>query len=207
MTDTSCATAMSEVRSSPRERILDAATRLFATHGYEHTSTLSIARAAGTSETQLMKNFVNKQGLLEAVFAELLGNMARCLEQVQHLDSPRGKLREFFRRVLPWLEEHPELKKMFFLDLRRIRNKNDGDVLTGPGHDEFLLQIDGILEDARKVGQLKCPLRTQLIRAALFGAMAELLRESIIAQDAAETPATSAEIDAMLDYLFSCFFV
>jgi AcrR family transcriptional regulator len=207
MMATSYAVAAPEIRSSPRQRILDAATRLFAMNGFEHTSTLSIARAAGTSETQLMKNFINKQGLLEAVFAELMGNMARFLEEAQQLVSPRAQLREFFRRALPWLEENPELKKMLFLDMRRIRSKNGGDVLTGPGSVEFLLQIDEILEHARRAGQLKCPMRAQLIRSALFGAMAELLRDSIIAQEVAKPNATSGEIDDMLDYLFSCFFL
>ena len=41
--------------------------RLFARNGYENTSTVAIAREAGTSESQLMKHFGSKQGLLAAV--------------------------------------------------------------------------------------------------------------------------------------------
>ena len=53
---------------SSHDRILLAAKRLFAKDGYENTSTVAIAREAGTSESQLMKHFGSKQGLLVAIF-------------------------------------------------------------------------------------------------------------------------------------------
>ena len=53
---------------SSHDRILLAAKRLFAQNGYENTSTVAIAREAGTSESQLMKHFGSKLGLLMAVF-------------------------------------------------------------------------------------------------------------------------------------------
>src|SRR5580658_7192941 len=52
---------------SSRERILLSAKHLFARNGYENTSTVAIAREAGTSESQLMKHFGSKQGLLSAI--------------------------------------------------------------------------------------------------------------------------------------------
>ena len=53
---------------SSHDRILMAAKHLFARGGYENTSTVAIAREAGTSESQLMKHFGSKQGLLGAIF-------------------------------------------------------------------------------------------------------------------------------------------
>ena len=52
---------------SSHDRILRAAKLLFAENGYENTSTVAIARSAGTSESQLMKHFGSKQGLLIAI--------------------------------------------------------------------------------------------------------------------------------------------
>jgi AcrR family transcriptional regulator len=54
--------------TSSRERIREAAKSLFAERGYELASTAAICRLAGTSESQLIKHFGNKQGVLEAVF-------------------------------------------------------------------------------------------------------------------------------------------
>jgi len=54
--------------ASSHDRILMAAKQLFASRGYENTSTVAIARLAGTSESQLMKHFGSKEGLLEEIF-------------------------------------------------------------------------------------------------------------------------------------------
>ena len=51
-----------------RERLLEAAKALFAERGYEASSTATICRLAGTSESQLIKHFRSKQGILEAIF-------------------------------------------------------------------------------------------------------------------------------------------
>jgi AcrR family transcriptional regulator len=55
---------------SSRNRILVTAKTLFASLGYDNTSTAVIARNAGTSESQLMKHFGGKAGLLETIFTE-----------------------------------------------------------------------------------------------------------------------------------------
>src|SRR4051794_7053757 len=55
---------------SSHDRILAAAKRLFASQGYEATSTMAIARFAGTSESQMMKHFGSKEGLLGAILDE-----------------------------------------------------------------------------------------------------------------------------------------
>jgi AcrR family transcriptional regulator len=51
-----------------RERIREAAQALFAERGDEPASTAAICRLAGTSESQLIKHFGIKRGVLEAVF-------------------------------------------------------------------------------------------------------------------------------------------
>src|SRR5262245_6967472 len=50
------------------DRLLEAAKELFAAEGYENVSTSAIARRAGIGESQLIKHFGSKEGLLEAVF-------------------------------------------------------------------------------------------------------------------------------------------
>ena len=48
-----------------RSRLLNAGKSLFARNGYEQTSTAAIAREAGSSESQLIRYFGGKAGLLE----------------------------------------------------------------------------------------------------------------------------------------------
>lgn len=191
---------------STRERILQAATHLFALQGYENTSTLSIARVARTSETQLIKNFRNKEGLLEAVFVQVLAHLAQVMDEVRHLPDPRQKLREFFSRSVERLEANPEMKMILLLDMRHVRHKDRGNVLVPPGIVEFIADFDSILEEARQTGQLRSDLRPQLIRSVLFGAVSELLRDSLVAEDPITGSVTPEEIREVSDHLLSCFF-
>jgi AcrR family transcriptional regulator len=45
-----------------------AAKTTLAERGYEATTTAAICRLAGTSQSQLIKHFTNKHGVLEVVF-------------------------------------------------------------------------------------------------------------------------------------------
>ena len=51
-----------------RQRLLEAGKTLFSRLGFERTSTAVIAREAGTSESQLVRYYRTKAGLLEAIF-------------------------------------------------------------------------------------------------------------------------------------------
>src|SRR4029077_17686023 len=62
---------------SSHERILQAGRDLFAEDGYENTTTSAIARRAGTSESQLIKHFGSKEGLLEGIFEAAWGRLAQ----------------------------------------------------------------------------------------------------------------------------------
>ena len=192
---------------SSRERILEAAIHLFAYQGYENTSTLSIARAAHTSETQLVKNFNNKEGLLQAACDQVVIELAGIVPEVQHISGPREKLREFFNRALRMLDDNPEYKMILLLDTRRVRRKTGGAVLVPPAAPAFLNLIDGILDEARVAGQLKPGLRSQLIRSAIFGAVGELLRDPLAAEDSVTGSVTTEEVQEVLDHMLSCFFV
>src|SRR6266849_2463838 len=55
---------------SSRARLIAAGKSLFARVGYEQTSTAAIAHRAGTSESQLVRYFEGKAGLLQAIFDE-----------------------------------------------------------------------------------------------------------------------------------------
>lgn len=51
-----------------RQRIMDAAGRLFTEKGYTGTTTLAIAREAGVNETTIFRNFGNKENLYIEIF-------------------------------------------------------------------------------------------------------------------------------------------
>src|SRR5947209_18861753 len=76
-----------------RERIMAAGKKLFASHGFENTSTDSIVKVAKTSESQLFKHFHDKEGLLEAIFQDDWNKMAFVLTAYKIAHNPQGKVR------------------------------------------------------------------------------------------------------------------
>ena len=82
------------------ERILKAGKLLFAEAGFENTSTISIARMAQTSESQLIKHFGSKEGLLEAIFEHGWNHIAEAFGALEYIPAPSAKLQALVGLIL-----------------------------------------------------------------------------------------------------------
>jgi TetR/AcrR family transcriptional regulator of autoinduction and epiphytic fitness len=163
-----------------RDRIREAAKRLFAERGYEATSTASIARLAGTSESQLVKHFEGKQGLLEAIFQYAWEQINPALSlALGSVSSPREQFKLLVEMMLNFLDRDEDLRKLFLLEGRRVRDDGKQIVLV-PGFLEFVQRIDEILQQLAESGELA--MDPQAVRSALMGAIEGMLRDKILAR-------------------------
>jgi AcrR family transcriptional regulator len=168
--------------SSTHERILRVAKTLFANRGYEHTSTSAIARQAGTSESQLMKHFGSKAGLLEAIFIEGWTEITEeARRAVESETSPLAKLQAITRTVLQRLERDSELKLLLLLEGRRIRKEGQMVALT-EGFMSFIRLVDDVLQDMSQKHILRPNLNLQAVRSALMGMLEGMLRDRFLAE-------------------------
>ena len=165
-----------------RERILHAAKTLFAERGYDNTSTVAIARMAGTSESQLVKHFGSKEGLLEAIFDDGWAAMSEGLLALQGRPGPE-RLRAMMDLVLRRLQHDPELKELMLLEGRRVRKEGHMIMLTR-GFMDFVGSIDSVLEEMRAAGRLRPDLPVEVARSALMGMFEGLLRDQLLARRA-----------------------
>jgi AcrR family transcriptional regulator len=137
-------------RSQPtRERILDAAERLFARRGFHGVSIRDITGAAGVDVALANYHFGSKQGLLEAVFLRRAEDLNS--ERLARLDALlAGK-----RRTRPTLEEiidaftHPLLDrsarggpgwKSYFALIAEINNSPEFGAVLMPRHFDPVVQ-------------------------------------------------------------------
>jgi len=97
-----------------RERILKAAERLFAEHGYDGTSVRAIVAKASVNQAAINYHFAGKDGL----YREVLRGAFRAITALQLADAdmvktmPREEaLREFIRRQLRPLTGRDELSR------------------------------------------------------------------------------------------------
>ena len=164
---------------SSHDRILLAAKRLFAKDGYENTSTVAIAREAGTSESQLMKHFGSKQGLLVAIFDRGWASISERIKAIPN-GSPANRLLAVFEAITVELENDPDQKTLTMLEARRVR-KDSTTVLMGQGTRQFREMLDRILQDMRNEGQIRPDINLHAVRAAIIGMAEGLWRDQVVA--------------------------
>jgi AcrR family transcriptional regulator len=152
---------------------------LFARDGYENTSTVAIARDAGTSESQLMKHFGSKQGLLVAIFDRGWASISERIKAIPS-GSPSDRLLAVFEAITIELENDPEQKTLTMLEARRVR-KDSTTVLLGEGTLQFREMLDRILQDMRNEGQIRPDINLQAVRAAIIGMAEGLWRDQVVA--------------------------
>src|SRR3954466_9345473 len=131
------------VEPSSHERILQAGRDLFAEDGYENTTTSAIARRAGTSESQLIKHFGSKEGLLEGIFDQAWERLAQGAQRAQEVPaSPLERLRALTELMAAALESDKQLRTLFLLEARRIR-KHGRTVLMTQGFQQMIRLAEG----------------------------------------------------------------
>lgn len=191
---------------SSHDRILQAGRELFSGDGYENTTTSAIARRAGTSESQLIKHFGSKEGLLEAIYDHAWQRMAQGLRHVQEShSSPLERLRALTDLMIGALEQDKEISTLMLLEGRRIR-KHGHQVLLTRGFQQVLGVVDGVLREMRDAGLLRQDLNPEAVRSALIGAFEGLLRDQLLAERAG-FPAhyDGAELRAAFKAVLECF--
>lgn len=166
---------------SSRNRILVTAKTLFASLGYDNTSTAVIARNAGTSESQLMKHFGGKAGLLDTIFSEgwdrINAQFKACFDSASDLN---GRLSCIPGLVFQSLDEDLELKTLLLLEAQRMREAARL-TPTESGYARFIELIDGTLERAATDGELNSEVPPQALRSALVGMIEGSVREQVLA--------------------------
>ena len=163
------------------QRILQAGKALFATRGYEKASTVAIARLAGTSESQLMKHFGSKEGLLEAIFDTSWERLSTHFAALQKMKSPREKLYSLLETFLNALEGDPATKELMLLEGRRVRKEGNLVVLTR-GYLQFVQLVDSILGELKTAGELNPKLDVEAVRSAAIGLLEGMLRDQVLAR-------------------------
>jgi AcrR family transcriptional regulator len=142
---------------------------------------MAIARAAGTSESQLMKHFGSKEGLLEAIFEQGWEEAGRRLAEIGDGTPPADRLQKMVAAVLSAFEQDPELKLLLLLEGRRIRREGRMVMLTS-GYMNLVNTLDGVLEQMRAERRLPAEVNTQALRSAIIGMFEGMLRDQLLGQ-------------------------
>jgi AcrR family transcriptional regulator len=197
--------SVAEGTVSSYDRLLQSGKRLFAARGYSNASTSAIARDAGTSESQLVKHFGGKDGLLAAIFDLGWQEITRSLAVVADHASPVERIRVLIEQIFAAWERDPELRQLMLLEGRRIRREGNAIMLT-QGYRDFVRQTEELLAAIRDEGRLHPDLSPSAVRAAIMGMCEGLARDRLLAERQGIAPGYSvADLHRVVDVFLQIF--
>lgn len=165
---------------STRDRLLESGKSLFSRHGFENTPTSALAQAAGTSESQLVRYFGSKAGLLGAIFDEAWKPLnARVHDLLADAASGRAAVIGVLTAVLTAFERDDQLAAIFLFEGRRMRGGGT-EINLSSGFLEFSDIIVRLIRRGQKDGSFDPGFDAAALAAALMGAAEAMVRERVL---------------------------
>jgi AcrR family transcriptional regulator len=191
--------------SSSRQRLLDAAKRLFAAQGYEHSATSAIAREAGTSESQLMRYFGGKAGLLEALFEDAWTHLnARVGRAIAGTSEPQVALLNGLQALVSALARDPNLAVLLMFEGRRRRGDQPR-IRLARGFVHFAETLQTLVKKSQSRRDIAQSLDANAVTSALIGATEAMIRDRLLARSGTGRLFAEREIRRTLEGMLQGF--
>lgn len=152
------------------ERLVDAATRLFAERGYPATSVQEIADAAGVTKGGLYHYFRSKAELLHEIYRRLLFQQTYRLEQIAEGDgSPSARLRAAAEDVVTSSAGSLREVTVFFREMHHLPPTTLAKVRAERRryHERFR----GLIEEGQRAGEFRPDISADLVTHSFFGSI------------------------------------
>ena len=188
-------------RAQTRERIIAAATEVFARSGFHGAKVADIAEHAGIAYGLVYHYFHNKEDILAAIFTERWAQYVTYLHELGDMDIG---FREQMRRLVHfWVEMYrrePDLMTVMINEVTRsyefLESHDIGTVMVA------FEAIEQIIRKARERGDVKAHIDPQLASYVIFGAAEMLLSGYVIGTLRRDDPSAFARDETqMLDML------
>lgn len=193
-----------DLTQTSRTRILLAGKMLFARQGYEQTSTAAIAREAGSSESQLIRYFGGKAGLLDAIFNLSWAQMNREIaDRAASFATGRDAIATILSIMMSAFGRDHDIAFLFLFEGRRIRGN---DVVLSDGFMKFLQLVQSLVQKGQQDGSFRKDVDHIVMTGALLGAAEGMVRERLLAERSGSTnPYTDESVAAAFAAILSAF--
>ena len=135
-----------------RERILVAAERIFARHGFFAARVSDIAREAGVADGTIYLYFKSKDDLLISLFENRMKQVNDRLRQAIADRPPTEQLRAFVHTYLQLVSDEPAAAEVLTIELRQ--SSKFMKEYDNPQFADFLRMLGGIIADGQARGEL-----------------------------------------------------
>jgi TetR/AcrR family fatty acid metabolism transcriptional regulator len=167
--------------TSKRERILRAATDVFAKNGYFNAKVSEIAKAAGVADGTIYLYFDGKEDLLVTIFREHARNYLQSLErELATISRPEERIRITIRHHLATLGSDRALAVVSQVELRHSLKFMS--LLSQQEVADYLGIIRKLVEQGQNDGVFRRNLHPSLVAKAIFGVLDEMVTSWMLSE-------------------------
>jgi len=153
-----------------RQRILDAAVRVFAKKGFYATRVSEVAKAAGVADGTIYLYFKSKDELLVSLFEDRVERLLAFLQtELPATAGASEKLRRIIELQLGLLEGERDLAEVVTVILRQSTKLMKE--YAAPKFTAYLDAIASVVADGQASGELRGDVSPHLAARAIFGAL------------------------------------
>ena len=153
-----------------RERILDAAVRVFARKGFHATRVSEVAKAAGVADGTIYLYFNSKEHLLISLFEDRVERLLAYLEaELPRVATASRKLQRIIELQLGLLEGERDLAEVITIILRQSTKLMKEH--AAPKFNAYLDVIARVIAEGQESGELRADVSPHLAARAVFGAL------------------------------------
>jgi TetR/AcrR family fatty acid metabolism transcriptional regulator len=162
-----------------RDRILEAAVKVFARKGYFAARVSDIAGQAGVADGTIYLYFRNKEDILVSLFDEIMAeHVEKGRGEIATVEGAAARLLVIAQHHLRLLGANRDLAVVFQVELRQS-TKFMGRFTAGWLHD-YLAIISEVIEEGQNEGTFRADLSRRLATKAFFGALDEMVTSWIL---------------------------
>lgn len=164
-----------ERSTDKRERILEAALRVFAERGFYNSKVSEVAREAGVADGTIYLYFQNKDDLLIQLFEDRMDFIIRRLQaELERTDrSPLAQLRRLIQLHIDLAIFDSDLAEFITVELRQ--SSKFVKEYENPQFVQYLRILRDMIEEGQRQGEIRSGMDSRLIVRAIFGALDEVL--------------------------------
>jgi TetR/AcrR family fatty acid metabolism transcriptional regulator len=163
-----------------RERILSAAERIFARHGFFAAKVSDVAKEAGVADGTIYLYFKSKDDLLISLFERRMLELTEALQAAITGKPPREQLRAFIRTYLQKCSDEAAATEVLTIELRQ--SSKFMKEYENPAFADFLRMLGGIIAAAQASGDLTQAIPAHIAARMIFGVLDELALAWVLAK-------------------------
>ncbi len=165
---------MSVQAKNTRQRLIEAAKKVFSEKGFFESHISHIIEEAGTARGTFYIYFESKEEIFKEILKEIVEELKRRIKPINVKEDPINQIVRNIERVLDFAVEERELSKII---LFRSYDTSFSTIV-----DEFFKEVTEMvktsLEKGILMGYLK-PVNTEIIAQAMVGAVKEIMKNAI----------------------------